>query len=137
MLAGAPPKAAPGAPPFEKPAPPPVPERSAAPRSTSTQAPETGSTGARVWLVRALIGVGVTVVVAFLVLSTVMLLQRRGAILSYSDPHVPSLKLDGLNMNSSPVETGDSADCVVIVTDHSAFDYAKLAAGSKLIVESR
>jgi len=66
-----------------------------------------------------------------------LLLKQRGARITYTDPHVPSLKLDGLKMDSSPVETGNAADCVVIVTDHSAFDYAKLAASSKLIVDTR
>ena len=42
--------------------------------------------------------------------------QQRGAKITYSDPHVPSLKLDGLQMDSLPVQTADAADCVVIVT---------------------
>ena len=70
-------------------------------------------------------------------LDIILLLEQRGARITYSDPHVPRLKLDGLDMDSSPVETADAADCVVIVTDHKAFDYAKLAAGAKLIVDTR
>jgi UDP-N-acetyl-D-glucosamine dehydrogenase len=70
-------------------------------------------------------------------LDIMMLLKQRGARLTYTDPHVPGLKLEGLEMDSSPVETADAADCVVIVTDHSAFNYSKLAAGAKLIVDTR
>jgi UDP-N-acetyl-D-glucosamine dehydrogenase len=70
-------------------------------------------------------------------LDIMLLLKQRGARLTYTDPHVPSLKLDGLQMDSSPVESAEEADCVVIVTDHAAFDYGRLAATSKLIVDTR
>src|ERR1043166_5606110 len=39
-------------------------------------------------------------------LDVMLLLKQRGARITYSDPHVPSLKLDGLEMQSAPVETG-------------------------------
>src|SRR5262252_5211097 len=70
-------------------------------------------------------------------LDIMLLLKQRGGRITYTDPHVPSLKLDGLAMDSSPVETAAAADCVVIVTDHSAFDYGKLAASARLIVDTR
>jgi UDP-N-acetyl-D-glucosamine dehydrogenase len=70
-------------------------------------------------------------------LDIMLLLQQRGARLTYTDPHVPCLKLDGLAMDSSPVETAAKADCVVIVTDHSDFDYPRLAAEARLIVDTR
>jgi UDP-N-acetyl-D-glucosamine dehydrogenase len=70
-------------------------------------------------------------------LDIMLLLQQRGARITYSDPHVPSLKLDGLAMDSSPVENAAAADCVVIVTDHSTFDYGKLASSARLIVDTR
>ena len=70
-------------------------------------------------------------------LDIMLLLKQRGARVTYSDPHVPCLKLDDLAMTSSPVETAADADCVVIVTDHSAFDYGKLAASARLIVDTR
>src|SRR6476660_5313119 len=60
-------------------------------------------------------------------LDIMLLLKQRGARVTYTDPHVPSLKLDGLAIDSSPAETAFAADCVVIVTDHSAFDYGELA----------
>jgi UDP-N-acetyl-D-glucosamine dehydrogenase len=68
-------------------------------------------------------------------LDIMLLLQRRGAILSYSDPHVPMLKLDGLDLASS--DSIDTADCVVVVTDHSNFDYSALVDRAKLIVDTR
>jgi UDP-N-acetyl-D-glucosamine dehydrogenase len=66
-----------------------------------------------------------------------LLLERRGAKLSYSDPHVPALRLDGLRLEAAPEEAAAAADCVVIVTDHTAFDYPALVERSSLIVDSR
>jgi UDP-N-acetyl-D-glucosamine dehydrogenase len=70
-------------------------------------------------------------------LDVMMLLKRRGGIISYCDPHVPTLQLDGLNMRSSPAESAEQADCVVIVTDHKIFDYRALVEKAPLIVDSR
>jgi UDP-N-acetyl-D-glucosamine dehydrogenase len=70
-------------------------------------------------------------------LDVMMLLERRGGIMTYSDPHVPLLRFDGLEMKASPVEAAAQADCVVIITDHAAFDYAALVERSKLIVDTR
>ena len=70
-------------------------------------------------------------------LDILMLLERRGAILSYSDPHVPVLRLDGFALDAAPETTAAEADCVVIVTDHAAFDYPGLLERSRLIVDTR
>ncbi len=70
-------------------------------------------------------------------LDIMLLLQRRGGVISYSDPHVPVLRLDGLDLAAAPQEAAAAADCVVIVTDHSAFDYAALVERAALIVDSR
>lgn len=70
-------------------------------------------------------------------LDIAMLLQKRGGKVSYSDPHVPELKLDGLNLQAQPETAAANADCVVIITDHSAFDYKGLARNAKLIVDTR
>ena len=66
-----------------------------------------------------------------------MLLQRRGGILTYSDPHVPRLQLEGLDLEASPEAAAADADCVVIITDHAAFDYPGLVERSRLIVDTR
>jgi UDP-N-acetyl-D-glucosamine dehydrogenase len=71
-------------------------------------------------------------------LDVILLLQRLGADISYSDPYVPELSLDGISLKSEePVSASASADCVVIITDHSSFDYAAIAANAKMIVDTR
>ena len=73
-------------------------------------------------------------------LDVILLLQRRGAIVSYSDPYVPHLSAEdhgGLNLKASPESAAAEADCVVIVTDHSCFDYGSLVNQSRLIVDTR
>lgn len=71
-------------------------------------------------------------------LDVILLLRKRGAKVSYSDPYVPELKLDGGVMHSEDLlSAAAAADCVVIVTDHSNFDYAKLLESAKLIVDTR
>jgi UDP-N-acetyl-D-glucosamine dehydrogenase len=65
------------------------------------------------------------------------LLQRRGAVISYSDPYVPEIRLEDRSLRGVGAEAGGSADCAVIVTDHSAFDYGKLVEDCRLIVDTR
>jgi UDP-N-acetyl-D-glucosamine dehydrogenase len=65
------------------------------------------------------------------------LLQKRGAKVSYADPHVPSIVLEGETYLSQPECAAATADCVVIVTDHAAFDYKKLVEDASLIVDTR
>jgi UDP-N-acetyl-D-glucosamine dehydrogenase len=70
-------------------------------------------------------------------LDVMLLLLRRGAIVTYSDPHVPRLRLDGLQLDAQPEAAAGDADCVVIITDHAAFDYAALVERARLIVDTR
>jgi UDP-N-acetyl-D-glucosamine dehydrogenase len=70
-------------------------------------------------------------------LDLLLLLKQRGAVVSYSDPYVPKLKLDGLDLAAEPESAAAAADCVVIVTDHSDFDYAALVRQARLIVDTR
>jgi UDP-N-acetyl-D-glucosamine dehydrogenase len=71
-------------------------------------------------------------------LDVMHLLKRRGARLSYSDPFIPEITVDGTGLCSMPPEaTVAAADCVVIVTDHTLFDYAGLVQQAKLIVDTR
>jgi UDP-N-acetyl-D-glucosamine dehydrogenase len=66
------------------------------------------------------------------------LLEKRGARLSYSDPYVPSVKFDGHRCAAEDFESSvELADCVVIVTDHKAFDYRLVVDRAKLIVDTR
>ena len=67
-----------------------------------------------------------------------MLLEKRGARVTYSDPFIPSIRLDQSTMESRDLlESATVADCVVIITDHSGFDYTALLQVSKLIVDTR
>jgi UDP-N-acetyl-D-glucosamine dehydrogenase len=69
-------------------------------------------------------------------LDIIQLLARLGAKLSYSDPHVPHLRFEGMELASDEPAMA-KADCVVIVTDHSGFDYKALVGTSPLIVDTR
>jgi UDP-N-acetyl-D-glucosamine dehydrogenase len=66
-------------------------------------------------------------------------LHEKGAIVSYSDPHVLSIDLDGKMLTSSATtaEALSSADCVLILTDHSAFDYPTIVTHSRLVLDCR
>ena len=71
-------------------------------------------------------------------LDIMMLLERLGAKVSYSDPFVKSVDLDGKVMaNQEMMAAVAAADCVVIVTDHTGLDYAKVIEQSKVIVDTR
>lgn len=70
-------------------------------------------------------------------LDIIMLLKKRGASVSYHDPHVESLHLGDEILYSTPDATVGETDCVVIVTDHSEFDYAALLADAPSIVDTR
>ena len=66
------------------------------------------------------------------------LLMLKGATITYSDPYVPSLELDGKTLQSQSLEDAIAkADCSVIVTDHQTFDYAGLVRDARLIVDTR
>jgi UDP-N-acetyl-D-glucosamine dehydrogenase len=71
-------------------------------------------------------------------LDIMLLLQQRGAKVTYSDPYVPCMRLDGTSVQSQdPAEMVGKADCVVVVTDHSKVDYAGIVDNAKLIVDTR
>jgi UDP-N-acetyl-D-glucosamine dehydrogenase len=70
-------------------------------------------------------------------LDVMLLLKRRGAVLTYSDPYVSGLRVDGMDLESVPEESAAAADCAVIVTDHSAFDYQALVRRACLVVDTR
>ena len=66
-------------------------------------------------------------------------LHEKGAIVSFSDPHVLSIEFDGKTLTSTAItpEILSSTDCVVILTDHSAFDYRAIVANSRLVLDCR
>ena len=71
-------------------------------------------------------------------LDVILLLRKLGADVSYSDPFVPVLKLDATQLKSQDaLPSAREADCVVIITDHSDFDYKALLDSANLIVDTR
>ena len=71
-------------------------------------------------------------------LDIIHLLQKRGAKVTYSDPFVPKLKADGVEMEAVCICEGlAKADCVVIVTDHKSFDYGRVVDQARLVVDTR
>jgi UDP-N-acetyl-D-glucosamine dehydrogenase len=67
------------------------------------------------------------------------LLKQKGALVSYHDPHIPSFKHDDWKLESVqdlPASVA-AADCVVIITNHSNYDYGAILNDSKLIVDTR
>ncbi len=70
------------------------------------------------------------------------LLMRRGAFISYNDPHVPVLprmRHHAIRLESERLteEFLGAQDCVVIVTDHSAYDMEQIVRHSRLIIDTR
>ncbi len=67
-------------------------------------------------------------------------LQKEGAVVSYNDPHIPFVgqgrKYD-LQMKSVPLNDLQSYDCVLIVTDHSEYDYSRIVSEAKLVIDTR
>jgi UDP-N-acetyl-D-glucosamine dehydrogenase len=71
------------------------------------------------------------------------LLMEKGADVAYNDPHIPTLppmrKYPHLRMSSQSLtpESLASRDLVLIVTDHSAYDWNFIVAHSRLVVDTR
>lgn len=73
-------------------------------------------------------------------LTIIELLRREGAIVSYNDPYVPKIgrgRKYNLNMTSVPLTDLQQYDCVVIVTDHSDYDYAHIVQEARLVIDTR
>jgi UDP-N-acetyl-D-glucosamine dehydrogenase len=73
-------------------------------------------------------------------LTIIELLQKQGAEVSYNDPLLPFVgrgrKYD-LQMKSVSLDNLGQYDCVLIVTDHSAYDYTRLVREAQLVVDTR
>ncbi|MEI8305631.1 MAG: nucleotide sugar dehydrogenase [Chloroflexales bacterium] len=72
-------------------------------------------------------------------LDIIHLLQAKGAVVSYHDPHVPSFHYEGLTLQSdADLDAAlERADCVVVATDHSAYDWAAIDRQARLVVDTR
>jgi UDP-N-acetyl-D-glucosamine dehydrogenase len=66
-------------------------------------------------------------------------LASGGAHVSYADPHVPSFTAGGRQYTGEPLTAArlEEADCVLLVTNHRAFDYGFIARHARLIVDTR
>jgi UDP-N-acetyl-D-glucosamine dehydrogenase len=73
-------------------------------------------------------------------LTIIELLREKGAVVSYNDPYFPTVgrgRRYDLNMTNTPLNDLGQFDAVVIVTDHSAYDYAAIVEQSQLVIDTR
>ncbi len=72
-------------------------------------------------------------------LDIIQLLQERGADVVYNDPYVDDLHEEKIDMPSTELTTEllQAADCTVIITNHSAYDYEWIGENARIIVDSR
>ena len=73
-------------------------------------------------------------------LTIIELLRERGAIVAYNDPYFPTVgrgRHYDLNMTSTPLDNLAQFDAVVIVTDHTSYDFKAIVEQSQLVVDTR
>jgi len=73
-------------------------------------------------------------------LTIIELLQEKGAQVSYNDPYIPFVgkgRKYNLQMKSTQMENLGEYDCILVVTDHSAYDYTKIVDQAQLVVDTR
>jgi UDP-N-acetyl-D-glucosamine dehydrogenase len=72
-------------------------------------------------------------------LDIIGLLRQKGADLDYHDPYIPTISHDDWTLESlNDIDEGvQNADCVVIVTDHSTYDYEGILNNASLIIDTR
>jgi UDP-N-acetyl-D-glucosamine dehydrogenase len=73
-------------------------------------------------------------------LTIIELLRKAGAEVRYNDPYLPFVgrgrKYD-LQMHCTPLDNLGQYDCVLILTDHSIYDYRRIVEESQLIIDTR
>jgi len=75
-------------------------------------------------------------------LKLIELFSEKGAKVDFNDPHVPKthkMRMYNFRMNSVPLteKNLNKYDCVVISTDHTAYDYAFIAKHARLVIDTR
>jgi UDP-N-acetyl-D-glucosamine dehydrogenase len=73
-------------------------------------------------------------------LTIIELLREKGAIVSYNDPYFPAVgrgRHYDLNMINTPLDNLGQYDAVLIVTDHSSYDYRGIAEQAQLVIDTR
>jgi UDP-N-acetyl-D-glucosamine dehydrogenase len=67
-------------------------------------------------------------------------LQERGALVDYNDPYFPTIgkgRKYNLQMQRMPLDRLGEYDCVIIITDHSEYDYHRIVAEAQLVIDTR
>lgn len=72
-------------------------------------------------------------------LDVIGLLDQKGALVSYHDPYIARIQQDGRDLESVPdvLAAVSDADCVVVITNHSTYDYPSVLEAANLIVDTR
>jgi UDP-N-acetyl-D-glucosamine dehydrogenase len=73
-------------------------------------------------------------------LTIIETLRQLGVRVQYNDPFFPTVRSGrkyDLQMESTPLDELERFDCVLIVTDHSAYNFGEIVARSKLVIDSR
>ena len=72
-------------------------------------------------------------------LDIIQLLMQQGAIVNYHDPYVSSIQFDQVDISTVDHDMSilESVDCVIIVTDHSYYDWADILNHTNLVVDTR
>ena len=95
--------------------------------------------GARIHVLGVAYKAGVNDIRESPALTVMKLLADKGAILSYSDPYVPTVREEGFDFDAVPADerTLGGCDCAVILTAHSEIDYELVARVAPLVVDTR
>jgi UDP-N-acetyl-D-glucosamine dehydrogenase len=73
-------------------------------------------------------------------LTVIELLREQGAEVLYNDPYFPTVgrgRHYNLNMTCTPLENLEQYDCILIMTDHSDYNYEDIVSQAQLVVDSR
>ena len=72
-------------------------------------------------------------------LDLIQLLREKGAEVTYHDPYVPTFDVDGRSLRAVHLdeETLGSADCVVVTTAHSSYDWRWVVDNARLLMDTR
>ena len=73
-------------------------------------------------------------------LTIIELLREKGAIVAYNDPYFPTVgrgRHYDLNMINTPLDNLRQYDAILIITDHSSYDYRAIVEQSQLVIDSR
>lgn len=72
-------------------------------------------------------------------LDIIGLLRQKGAEVDYHDPYIPKITHDDWFLESVPdfIEVASTVDCVVIVTNHTTYDYPQILEKAQLIIDTR